>query len=470
MELIHALYELQDVMRAVITQKKLDARQWSRQELIRHQQQKLSLLVRHAGRHSPFYAQLYGNINIKEDITLNSLPVINKATMMENFDAFVTDPRLKLSDLRTHISQLARRDEYYLREYRVLTTSGSSGLKGVFVFNRKEWSTAIAEHLRCGAWMRVKPRLPRWKMASVIAGSPMHTSYRVSASSDVGLVKVKRFEATTPLNTLVDALNAYQPECFGGYPSMAALLAVEQLEGRLHIHPSVAATAGELLTEDMSQKIKAAWGSVPYNFYGLTEAGVFLGADCSCHQGIHVFEDLFIVEVVDDNNKPLPENAVGGKFLITNLFNFTQPLIRYEISDMISMTSDACPCGHPFKRIVIMEGRNDDIIYLPGADGTDVRVHPLNFRSPLAAVSQIKEYQIVHETDGIDVFIVLRPGSSGDQVANAIKKKLEGKIESLGARCPEIRIKPVPQLNRDGRKMGKLRLVISNVKKDRSPR
>ena len=470
MGLGYSLNKIQDAARAMFIQKKLDSRKWSRQELMQYQQQRLSSLVRHAVRYSPFYRELYRNVKAENSMKLDDLPVINKATMMENFDAFVTDPRLKLQGLLAHIGQIGQNDAFYLDEYRVLTTSGSSGLKGVFVSNRKEWRTASAVYYRCGAIMGMKARLPRSKMAFVAAGSPIHVSYRVSTSNDVGFLNIKRLEATTPVEDLVTALNAFQPECLCGYPSVMALLALDQWEGRMHIHPRVISTNGELLTGDMIQKIHEAWGIVPYNFYGLTESGLILGSDCSFHRGIHVFEDLFIVEVVDEKNRPVPDGATGDKFLITNLFNFTQPLIRYEISDMINMASAPCPCGSPFRQITVMEGRSDDFVYLQSVRGYDIAVHPLNFRSPLIAFPEIKEYQIIQEIDGIDVFVVLKQGVSSDQVVEAVKNKLIEKINSLNALCPDIRIKVVPRLNRDNRKMGKLRLVKSNVKKDRSPK
>jgi phenylacetate-CoA ligase len=238
-------------------------------------------------------------------------------------------------------------------------------------------------------------------------------------------------------------------------------------EGRLRIHPRAIGTTGELLTGDMIQKIHEAWGIVPYNFYGLTEAGVFLGSDCSYHRGIHVFEDLFIVEVVDEKNRPVPDGATGDKFLLTNLSNFTQPLIRYEITDIINMASDSCLCGSPFRQITVMEGRNDDFVYLQSVGGADIAVHPLNFRSPLIAFQEIKEYQIIQKIDGIDVFVVLKQDVSSDHLVESVKNKLREKINSLNALCPDIRIKVVPRLDRDNRKMGKLRLVKSNVKKIR---
>jgi phenylacetate-CoA ligase len=72
----------------------------------------------------------------------------------------------------------------------------------------------------------------------------------------------------------------------------------------------------------------------PFDWYGITEGGV-LACDCASHQGMHLFEDLFWVENVDRHGHPVPDGAVGHKLLITDLFNRTQPLIRYELSDMV---------------------------------------------------------------------------------------------------------------------------------------
>ena len=466
MRIGYTIKRLQDVGRALFIQKTLNKHdRWTRQELVRFQHQQLSSLVTHAIRHSPFYRGLYKHIKTDQGVVLNDLPIIDKSIMMDNFDEFVTDPRLKLNELRTHIAQLTR-DEYYLGEYRVLTTSGSSGLKGVFVSNRKEWSTALAGFLRCGSFMGVSPRLPkRWKISSIGADSPMHVTYRMSVSSDVGLIKAQRLEATSSIEDLVDALNAFQPEFLNAYPSIASLLAIEQLEGRLNIHPKVVSTLAEVRTKDMEQKIQEAWGVMPFDNYGMTEAGIVFGSDCSFHCGIHVFEDFFIVEVVDEQDRIVPDGSPGYKLLITNLFNFTQPLIRYEVSDMITMSTETCPCSRPFRLIARVEGRSDDIIYLRGPQGRDVPVHPIHFHSTIGALQEIKQYQVVHEDDEIHISIVLREGASGEEVASKLRDNLRGNLESHGAKCPDIHIRSVDRIERDPCKMGKLKLVMSNIRR-----
>jgi phenylacetate-coenzyme A ligase PaaK-like adenylate-forming protein len=399
------------------------------------------------------------------EVVLDDLPIINKAMMMENFDRFVTDTRLKLADLQTHIRQITR-DEYYLGEYRVFTTSGSSGQKGVFVSNRREWSTALAGYFRCAEFMGLYLRFPnRWRVATVGGDSPIHVTYRMVVSSDIGINRNLRLQATSGIRDLVRSLNAFRPDVLVAYSSMAALLALEQLEGRLNIRPQVVSTMAEVRTGDMSRKIGEAWGVIPFDNYGMTEAGIVFGSDCPLHRGIHIFEDLLIVEVVDEDNRAVPDGLPGQKLLITNLFNHSQPLIRYEVSDMITISTESCPCGRPLRLISRMEGRSDDIIYLKSPDGPEVPVHPIHFHTALGAFPEIKEYRIVQEADGIHVDVVLRDWSLEEKIGGQLGDKLRGNIESCGASRPGIYVRIVERLDRDPRLLGKLKLVKSNVKR-----
>jgi phenylacetate-CoA ligase len=464
MRIGYGLKKLQDFARAGITLKKLAAHsRWSRQDLAEFQQQQLSSLVTYAIRHSPFYRELYRNMKTDRRIILDDLPIIDKATMMENFDQVVTDPRLKLAELQMHVGQLTR-DEYYLGQYRVLTTSGSSGIKGIFVFNRREWSTVLAGAFRVGVLEGISLRFPRrWRITWIGADSPRHVSHRMSAASDLGQTKTQRLHATSSIEYLVNELNSFQPEFLIAYPSMASLLAIEQIEGHLKISPKVVQTGAEMRTSDMELNIRKAWDVTPFNLYGTTEAGA-INVDCSFHRGIHIFEDLWIAEIVDEQNQPVPDGSPGQKVLITNLFNFTQPLIRYEVSDMLTMSTETCPCGRPFRLIARIEGRSDDIVYLRSPQGLDVPVHPFHFHSVIGALQEIKEYRVVHEADRIGISVVLRAGVSEEGVAGKLTEDLRINFESLGAECPDIQVGFVNRIERDPSTMGKLKLVESNTR------
>ena len=456
-----------DLLRAVKLRDEAMQRAWTRETLKKHQQKQLQSLVRHAIDKSPFYRELYKNMLIDEGLVITDLPAIDKRIMMENYDKVVTDPRLKLKDLQQFIKNITY-DDYYLNQYLVFTTSGSTGLQGVFVFNREEWVKAISTGLRVGYYAGFeKLRFPkRWRLAMIGAGNPLHVSASYYQAAKSILLKQINLPVTLSRDEIVMALNKFQPDFLSCYPSLASLLAIEQLEGKLNIHPLAVTTNAEVRTPEMQQNIEDAWGITPFNNYGLTEAGNTFAVDCSAHHGLHIFEDFFIVESVDENDNPVPDGEAGAKMLFTNLYNYSQPIIRYEIADVITLKEETCPCGHPFKLISDIEGRSDEIIYLHNKDGDEVPVHPHNLRSPIIAIPDIKQYQVIQEEDGFHITLALRKdAASADDVIRQLKDKLEQKLTSMGAICPGMYINIVDELERDQKKMGKLRLIKSNIRK-----
>lgn len=457
---------LDDIFRAAAVAVKLRLHDgWTRQELEQYQRQQISRLVKHAVKRSPFYRKLYEDINPDEQVVLNKLPVINKSTMMDRFDQFLTCPELSLSDLQKHLSSITR-DEYYLNKYRVLTTAGASGLIGIFVFNRQEWITVLAAQIRVLLrYISIWPSFPkRLRVSLVAAGNPRHGSWRIIATADVGFAIFQQLTAMDPMDRLVKALNDFQPHVLICYPSMGALLAYEQLDGNLRIHPRIVATAAEICTDEMAQTIEKSWNVRPFNVYGATEV-LNIGVNCHKHEGIHAFEDLAILEVVDENNKPVPDGIQGHKILITNLYNYTQPLIRYELNDMIKMSTKSCSCGRPFRLIERIEGRSDDVLQLKGIGSRLVTVHPIHFRSLFDRLPQIKEYQVVYENDNLDVYLVIRDTQAKESLTYQVEHELRTQLEALGAKCPTIHTYFVEQLQRDSNQMGKLKLVKSISKK-----
>ena len=455
-----------DLLRALKIRDTCVQRKWTRETLDEFRQEQLRSLVRHAIDRSPFYRELYQGIVIDNNLAITDLPVMNKQMMMENYDQVVTDPRLKLSDLQDFIQQV-KFDEVYLDEYRVFTTSGSTGLQGVFVFNRDEWIKAVSTGLLVGYYTGFKNlRFPRrWRFALIGAASPLHVTASYYYSIQSILINQLNIPATTPCDEIVTTLNRFQPDFLSSYPSLASLLAIEQLEGRLDIHPMAVTTNSEVCTPEMEQNISNAWSITPFNNYGMTEAGLNIAIDCSRHHGLHIFEDFFIVEAVDEENRPVPDGQTGAKMLLTTLYNYTQPIIRYEVSDVITLSAESCPCGHPFKMIADIEGRADDILYMRNAGGQEIPVHPHNLRSPAAEITDIKQYQIIQETDGLHIKLVLKNDTVADTVIACLKDKFSSKLALLGVQCPELHVSVVDAIDRDRQKMGKFRLIQSNIRK-----
>jgi phenylacetate-CoA ligase len=451
--------QFQDAARAYVMSWELMRHDhWTRDRVVRHQRRRLARLLRHAVAHSDFYRDFYRGVRVDENTRLTDLPIVDKRRVMENFDRLVTDRRLKLADLEAHLNRLAA-DVYYLDDYRVLATAGTSGLRGVFVFSRHEWSIELANALRWHRFMGVAPRLfGRVRITAIGADRPVHVSARLTESGDVGAFKFQRLPATMPFDDLVAAVDAFQPQVLLVYPSVAALLAVEQMERRLDIRPSVVSTHSERLTPEMARRIERAWGTRPFDHYGLTELSTF-GVECALHRGLHMLDDLFIAEIVDDSYRPVGPGQMGARLLLTNLYNFTQPLIRYEVSDMLTIAAEACPCGRPFPLISGIGGRSEEIIHLESPDGRAVAIPPVVLSGMLEELDEIAEFRIGVEPGLLRLELVATAKASRPTVEERVREQVHKRLAAMGARPPRVEIVFCDRLERTGAGMGKLTLI-----------
>lgn len=459
MSLTYRLKNLADVKRAMgIAAAGAEREFWPRERIDAFQRERLGELVEHVSTASPFYRELYGGRVDRRDVRLESLPVVTKTMMMDTLDGFFTDPRLRRDALEDHLAAIGPRDELMLGEYRVMASSGSSGRKGIYVYDRAAWSECAAGAMRSSRMMGVQPRFPRRRrMAQVAAPDAKHMTARGAASLKIGLFNSIILGASQPIPALVAALQRHQPHFLAGYPSVIALLAVEQLEGRLRIAPEAVCTSSEVRTAEMTERIRSAWGIEPFNVLGLTESGITAN-ECPAHVGLHVFEDTCIYEVVDEQNRPVPSGRQGDKVLVTNLYSRTQPFIRFEVTDLVTVSDEPCPCGRTFRRITAIDGRSDDVLELAGRTGGMVRVHPIHLRSPLAGVPAVAQYQIEETADGLDVTLVLVASASADVVSDEVRGMITAKLDPLGVASLAVRVRVVPQIARESG-AGKLKLV-----------
>lgn len=451
--MIERLRRMPQVIRALRVAKTLESHnEWSVEKLRAHQRRRLLAIVRHAATSSPYYRERFAGIDLSDDLDLRVLPTLDKPTMLERFDDLVTDRRLTLARVEQHLTQVgrdSRADPMLFGEYRAMASGGTSGRRGVFVYGRDDWTEVLAGGPARAqkTYFNFGPRLPRRGLASIFADHPLHMTGRLNRSLDVGAHRFLRLDARAPIGDLVKALNAFRPEGLGTYPSTAALLAERQLSGELQIHPQMIFTSGEMRTPEMEQRIVEAWNRRPFNNYGATETGGYCAVECSLHTGLHLFEDQVLIEVIDDDYRPVPDGEPGSRLLITNLFNRTQPLIRYELNDLVTLSPDPCPCGRPFPLLKSIEGRSDDVLEMPARDGGTIKVHPLTLRSPLAGISALLEYRIVYRPNELRVEAVLA-GTHRRQAGSEIETGLEAALAERGVRVPPIRVESVVEIPR----------------------
>jgi phenylacetate-coenzyme A ligase PaaK-like adenylate-forming protein len=401
---------------------------------------------------SAYYRETLGADAVDADLA--DLPTLPKSVMMDEVDRLVTDPRLRRSDLESFLGA-ADAGELYLDEYRIFSTSGTSGRTGLFLYSRSEFAHWTSVFLR--SFIRVGVKADT-RLTGIRAPSPLHLSRQVANALTAGRSGSPLLSVTTPLAEQVSALNEYQPEVLVGYPTVLAALAEEQLTGALDIRPRVVITGSEVLTDDASRRIEAAWVK-PVDMYASTEVGVIAMGSLD-HVGLHVCEEA-IVEVVDEHGDPVAPGVPGAKVHLTNLVNRAQPLIRYELADSVVLADGPDPSGRPYDRIERVDGRSDDVLGLPARGGGTVKVHPYLLRAPFATMPEVIQYQIVHRPETLLVRIVPRRNAPADLVERVTTAMREA-VSETGAAI-ELQVEVVTGIEREAGHAAKVKLVLSEV-------
>jgi phenylacetate-CoA ligase len=324
--------------------------------------------------------------------------------------------------------------------YWVAATSGTTGRRGIFLWNLDEWVTVLASYNRSLDWAGATAGLTRrMRMAVVSSTIPWHQSARVGATVRSPWVQTLRIDSGDPLERTLQRLDRFQPQVLVGYSSMLRLLASEQLAGRLAIAPEVVFSASEVLTGETRRRVEQAWSRRPFDVYAATEtAGI--ASECEVHAGLHLFEDLVVTEVVDGDNQPVPPGVPGEKLLVTVLFGRTQPLIRYELSDSITSSDRLrCRCGRPFALIEGVQGRVEEALSFPARSGGRVTVQPAVIHGVMDAVPA-EGWQLIEEPGGLAVLLAGVPDAFDDV---GLADRLTSELRSRGALPPPVKVRRV---------------------------
>jgi phenylacetate-CoA ligase len=382
----------------------LDARRITRGTpglLAKRQTERLNELVTFARRHSRFYAEKYRGLpEVIGDV--RQLPPVTKPELMEHFDEVITDRAVSKADVMQHIADLGNLGKPYLGKYMAWTTSGTTGTPGIFLED-KNWDTVISavNVLRIGG---------EWYTGDVIRGMMKAGGNSASVFADNGhffgvtmlerqrnsnrsrAKRIQLIPVTLPIAEIVRRLNALRPAMFAGYASALGLLAQEQLEGRLKIHPSIIISSAEPLSAENRALIQQAFGVPPRNNYGCSEGGV-MGYECR-QEHMHLNADWVIFEPVDDRYNLIPAGQLSDRTLITNLANRVMPIIRYELGDRVSLDPQRCPCGITLP-VVNVEGRTDEILRFRSATGRSIPVLPLALWSIIKETPGVQRFQAI---------------------------------------------------------------------------
>jgi len=385
---------------------------------------RLSDLLAAAARGSPLYGRLLKG-PAPAAWCLQDLPVMHKHDLMRGFDEWVTDPELRLADLRRFTGDRTRIAEPFLGRYVVWESSGSGGEPGIFVQDASAMAVYDAlESLRrplLRPWRRLFDPWCLGERMTFIGATGGHFASNVSIQRLRSLNPALSGEWCSlsflePTDHLVARLQSLAPTVIATYPSVAVLLGEEQRAGRLRIAPQEIWTGGETLSPAMRRFVQQAFGCPVINSYGASE---FLALACECRCGrLHLNSDWAILEPVDEHGRPVPPGVCGATTLLTNLANRVQPLIRYDLGDRVVLHSRACACGSHLP-VIDVEGRTDDTLRLGRAGTHAVPVLPLAVSTVLEDDAGLFDFQLVQEGP---CELLLRTGMQGKDAQTTLRR------------------------------------------------
>ncbi len=335
--------------------------QLTRRQLESMQLRKFRRLVAHAKQNSPYYARLIEEQAIDvETCTSADFPVLTKPVLIEHFDDIVTDRRINKRVVSEFLRHSRDPNDLLFKQYHVVHTSGSSGQIAYFVFSEADWGRGLAQ----GPRLRPLPtgwigfRRPRIAYFGAIdghfAGVSMASMMRRGFMKY--LLKLSLIEVNDPLPKVIALLNEFQPDALIGYTSAISILAEKQLNGELAISPVLVGTSGEAQSAADRELFTEAFECQVGNNYGCSEH-LMMGFSSQDHKTMQLYDDDLIYEFYDDHS------------VVTNLFNYTLPLIRYHMSDILRPIK-VDHSADPYIRIHNLVGRSEIVPTFINRDGS----------------------------------------------------------------------------------------------------
>jgi phenylacetate-coenzyme A ligase PaaK-like adenylate-forming protein len=435
--------------------------------IVARQASRLDALVRHARQASRFYAEHYravplGPVGLE---VFYQLPPVTKPELMAGFDDWVTDPSVTRAGVEQFVADLDNLGRDFLSQYVVFTTSGSTGVPALIVQDRRGVAvmTGVSYVRALGA---LTPRL----LARMLTRQPRQAAVFASGGHFLSTTMFERrlrtapfrrriarlYSVLDPLPKLVEELNAFQPAFLGTYASALAALTAEQEAGRLRISPLVITSGGELLSPAVRRQAEEAFGCLVNQSYAASEA---MPLALPCRYGrLHLNSDWFLVEPIDAEGQAVPPGTRSDSLLVTNLANYVQPVIRYQLGDSVVVSDRRCACGSPLATISV-EGRTDEILRVPRTGGGEAVLLPMAVATVVEETRGVRRYQVLQTApDVLTVRLDPDPGIDRAEAWQRVRAGLADLLRAHGAVDIELQVAAEPpQVNP---RSGKLRHVL----------
>ncbi len=413
------------------------------------QEDRLKSVVRYVYDHSAFYRQRFKEAGVvPEDIKtladVTKLPFTRKADLRDNYPTgmFSAD---KSQIVRYHVS------------------SGTTGKPTVVGYTRGDietWSESLARALTSLGLSRDDVVQVGYGYGLFTGGLGLHYgAERIGAAVlPVGTGNTERqIELMQDLGTTAIACT---PSYFLHIMEVAEKMGVS-IKNDTQL--KVGIFGAEPWSLETRKRIEANTGINAYDIYGTSEISGPLFTECQAKNGIHVWGDMFLTEVVDpDTGEPVAEGE-QGELVFTTLHKFALPLIRYRIGDLSVMSNEVCECGRTHPRIMRIMGRTDDMLIIRG-----INVFPSQVESVLMRIPEVGDHwEIIVDRKGpldmMTVRVELTESGFSDKIGDLMKlekkvsKELKG-VLNIAAKVDLVEPGTIP------RSMGKAKRVTDNRK------
>ncbi len=380
---------------------------------------KLRKLLRFAWEHSAYYRAVFERAGITEEqldtLPLSCFPTIDKQALLEHFDELVTVPDLKQENLREFDAREAADRKPYQGKYHVVHSSGSTGKPGYFVYDEDAWSQMLLGIIRAALWGMSMPQILGLLMKRprivYIAATDGRYGGAMAVGDGIDGVGAKQMylDIKTPVAEWIRQIREFQPNIVIGYPSAIKFLAQLMENGEVGLDAERVISCGEPLGTSLRTYLEKIFRTQVVNFYGSSES-LALGVETNPKDGMLLFDDMNVIEV---------ENGV---MYLTCLYNYAQPLIRYRLSDRLTLKA---PEGGelPFTRAVGLLGRNEDVLWFEDGRGNREFLHPLAIEG--FCIEGLKDYQFRQTTkDTFEMFAETEHGASKERIRQEMLQQM----------------------------------------------
>jgi len=311
-------------------------------------------LLNHAYTNSPYYGTIFSDIgatpmDIESIEDLRKFPVLTKEII-----------RARMKDI------LAK--DYPPSKRAKAATGGSTGQPLVFWRDHKCCDMKQAMHLNFKRWYGYYPgdkQLFLWGAAQDYDQNPgLKAKIVRNLATRSWFVNFEDLKEAH-LEQTVRRMRKLKPDLVLAYPNIIYAFAQRLASRGMSLKFSKIVCSAEQLFDYQREFLRDVFGAEVYEKYGSREIGT-IASECRAHQGMHYFAPGLILESVDSRGNPA--GASLGQLLVTDLWNYAMPLIRYQVGDLVQLDHSRCPCGCELPRIARVAGRVVDVIVKPNGE------------------------------------------------------------------------------------------------------